>query len=183
MRVTLGRKQTTVNRPTAELDIAHLCEHLQASVYYIDADRQARPLAFSDDDERLPLDEVARGHGDEKLAEVVSQALAGDTVDDEFLVVDRGRVIRRVTPVRSGESVVGCWVSYQSRSSAEHRSRSQAAHDLRSPLSVILMWAKLIRQKPMTDQQRTDGLDTIIRNAELQRDLIENQLGRDDKRG
>lgn len=53
---------------------------------------------------------------------------------------------------------------------------SALSHELRTPLNAILGWVQLLRSHP-TDRHILDqGLDTLNRNANLQRDLIEDLL-------
>ncbi|BAZ11885.1 multi-sensor hybrid histidine kinase [Calothrix sp. NIES-4071] len=50
------------------------------------------------------------------------------------------------------------------------------SHELRSPLTSILGWAKILRSKKLPEAQLAQGLETIERNAKLQNTLIEDIL-------
>ncbi len=50
------------------------------------------------------------------------------------------------------------------------------SHELRTPINVILGWIKLLRENPSDEAMVKQAVDTLDRNAELQRDLIENLL-------
>ncbi|MBD2770807.1 response regulator [Iningainema tapete] len=50
------------------------------------------------------------------------------------------------------------------------------SHELRTPLNSILGWAKMLRQRNLNEATATKALETIERNAELQKKLIEDIL-------
>ena len=50
------------------------------------------------------------------------------------------------------------------------------SHELRTPIHVILGWVQTLLSNPLDESIRNQALDTINRNAEIQRDLIENLL-------
>ncbi|MBW4561038.1 MAG: response regulator [Mojavia pulchra JT2-VF2] len=50
------------------------------------------------------------------------------------------------------------------------------SHELRSPLNPILGWAKLLKNRSLTETTITRALETIERNAELQAQLIDDLL-------
>jgi signal transduction histidine kinase len=50
------------------------------------------------------------------------------------------------------------------------------SHQLRNPLSAIVGWAHLLRDRRLDDESTARGLDTICRNAELQGHLISSVL-------
>ncbi len=50
------------------------------------------------------------------------------------------------------------------------------SHELRTPLNVILGWVQLLRANPHDQGLVKQALDTLERNADLQRDLIEDLL-------
>lgn len=53
---------------------------------------------------------------------------------------------------------------------------AQVTHDLRSPLSAILGWAKVLKHKKVDDETRADAINTIADSAEKQKHLIEDLL-------
>lgn len=53
---------------------------------------------------------------------------------------------------------------------------SALSHELRTPLNVILGWVQLIRSHPSDQSIVQQAIDTLERNANLQRDLIEDLL-------
>ena len=69
-----------------------------------------------------------------------------------------------------------------SREAAETASRSKdeflatVSHELRTPLNAILGWAQLLMSSGADAQRRERGLDTIVRNAKLQAQLIDDLL-------
>lgn len=50
------------------------------------------------------------------------------------------------------------------------------SHELRTPINVILGWIELLRTNNNDKKMQKQGLETLARNAELQRDLIEDLL-------
>ncbi|HYP87068.1 MAG TPA: ATP-binding protein [Polyangiaceae bacterium] len=50
------------------------------------------------------------------------------------------------------------------------------SHELRTPLNAILGWSRMLQSKAATEEQRTRGVDTIVRNAIAQNQLIEDLL-------
>jgi signal transduction histidine kinase/CheY-like chemotaxis protein len=69
-----------------------------------------------------------------------------------------------------------------SREAAEAASRSKdeflatVSHELRTPLNAILGWAQLLMSDGADAQRRERGLETIVRNAKLQSQLIDDLL-------
>ncbi|GAA6616594.1 response regulator [Scytonema sp. NUACC26] len=50
------------------------------------------------------------------------------------------------------------------------------SHELRTPLNSILGWAKMLRQRNLSEVTATKAIETIERNAKLQKQLIEDIL-------
>jgi PAS domain S-box-containing protein len=69
-----------------------------------------------------------------------------------------------------------------SREAAEAASRSKdeflatVSHELRTPLNAILGWAQLLLTDGFDPQRRERGMETIVRNARLQSQLIDDLL-------
>jgi PAS domain S-box-containing protein len=53
---------------------------------------------------------------------------------------------------------------------------ANVSHELRTPLNAILGWAQLLASTPPSDEDFSEGLATIERNARLQAQLIEDLL-------
>jgi PAS domain S-box-containing protein len=68
------------------------------------------------------------------------------------------------------------------KESAEHANRTkdefiaQITHDLRSPLSAVLGWAKVLKNKKTNDQIREEAIQAIIESAAKQTNLIDDLL-------
>ncbi len=70
-----------------------------------------------------------------------------------------------------------------SKASAEEASRTKdeflaiLSHELRTPISAILLWAKMLSDRPLTDEEQfREGLHAIRSSAEAQKELIEDLL-------
>ncbi|MDP9149136.1 MAG: PAS domain-containing protein, partial [Myxococcota bacterium] len=50
------------------------------------------------------------------------------------------------------------------------------SHELRTPLNAILGWSRMLQSGTVTDEKRARGVDTIVRNAVAQNQLIEDLL-------
>jgi PAS domain S-box-containing protein len=70
----------------------------------------------------------------------------------------------------------------EAREEAEAANRSKdeflatVSHELRTPLNAILGWAQLLRGDGMDPEKSRRGLETIVRNAKLQTQLIDDLL-------
>lgn len=53
---------------------------------------------------------------------------------------------------------------------------AQVTHDLRAPLSAVLGWAKVLKNKQVTEEIRVEAIQTIAESAEKQTHLIEDLL-------
>lgn len=53
---------------------------------------------------------------------------------------------------------------------------SVLSHELRTPLSTIAGWAELLQSGDLEPEEARDAVDTILRNAHLQRRLVEDLL-------
>jgi PAS domain S-box-containing protein len=68
------------------------------------------------------------------------------------------------------------------KESAEHANRTkdefiaQITHDLRSPLSAVLGWAKVLKNKKTSEQIREEAIQAIIESAAKQTNLIDDLL-------
>jgi two-component system CheB/CheR fusion protein len=50
------------------------------------------------------------------------------------------------------------------------------SHELRTPISTILVWARMLRQNPFQQDELTEGLEVIERSAESQTQLLDDLL-------
>jgi PAS domain S-box-containing protein len=102
----------------------------------------------------------------------------------------------RVSPLISNGQVVGTITSIEdvteravretqllkareeadSANEAKDRFLAVLSHDLRTPLSAILGWARIFRDSPVTEQLVRKGAEVIERNAVVQLQLIEEIL-------
>lgn len=64
----------------------------------------------------------------------------------------------------------------EAASKLQDRLLSTVSHELRTPLTPILGWSKLLRDKTVNDAFLDRGLESIERNARLQKQLIDNLL-------
>ena len=70
----------------------------------------------------------------------------------------------------------------QAREQAEAANRAKdeflatVSHELRTPLNAILGWAQLLQTDGITPERQNRGLETIVRNARLQSQLIDDLL-------
>jgi len=70
----------------------------------------------------------------------------------------------------------------EAREEAEAANRSKdeflatVSHELRTPLNAILGWAQLLRSDGMEPEKSRRGLETIVRNAKIQTQLIDDLL-------
>jgi PAS domain S-box-containing protein len=76
------------------------------------------------------------------------------------------------------------WEDEQSRARAQAEAANRAkddflatlSHELRSPLSAVLTWARLLRRGRLDREKAAQALETIERNAQIQVRLIEDLL-------
>lgn len=61
-------------------------------------------------------------------------------------------------------------------SQAKDRLIAMVSHELRTPLSAVLLWAKILQIKPASGAELAHALEVIVRNAEAQRQLIDDLL-------
>jgi PAS domain S-box-containing protein len=60
---------------------------------------------------------------------------------------------------------------------AKDRFLATLSHELRTPISAILLWAKLLQESPVSNlEQLREGLHAIATSAEVQKELIEDLL-------
>src|SRR5262249_27781352 len=66
---------------------------------------------------------------------------------------------------------------------AKDRFISLVSHELRTPLTPILGWSRLLKDKALNNATLKRGLESIERNAKLQKQLIDNLLDLSDNIG
>lgn len=98
-------------------------------------------------------------------------------------LVDGGRIVGTITAIEDvSERVVKEDELNAARHDAEDANRAKdrflamLSHDLRTPLSAILGWSKLIRGRTLDAKMVDRGLESIERNAGVQLQLIEEIL-------
>jgi signal transduction histidine kinase len=95
-------------------------------------------------------------------------------------LVAEGKVIGTVTAIDDvSERVFREHELDTARQEAEHANREKdkflamLSHDLRTPLTAIMGWTKIMRENSPTEETREKALESIRRNAEIQLQLIE----------
>jgi signal transduction histidine kinase len=96
------------------------------------------------------------------VANVLSSAAERERTERE-----RSRLLRRAEEAR-GEA--------EAANRAKDVFLAMVSHELRTPLSVITGWATMLRERGADEETLCEALDKIIRNAELQKHLIEDLI-------
>ncbi len=128
---------------------------------------------------------MVTGRGDEAIAVQSMKMGAQDYVMKEHITPESLR-----SAVNGAVEIVRLQIQLQQQVELEQAARAEAekanrvkdeflavlSHELRSPLSPILGWSKLLQNGNLDEAQTTYALETIERNAKLQAELIEDLL-------
>lgn len=156
-----------------------------------DAVRDGSPAFYGTPEEvmtRFPHLAGARSPGDAALAALPLTAAEGRTVGAIGLVFDKPRRFSHEERVQTQALAHLCAqamdrallydLAQKERHRAEQANRAKdvllamVSHDLRTPLSAIVGWTRLLRSTPMDDERRDRALGTIERNAAAQAQLL-----------
>jgi signal transduction histidine kinase/CheY-like chemotaxis protein len=98
---------------------------------------------------------------------------------------ERAERILRGLAVQAGVSLENAFLfreAHEARQVAEDASRSKdeflatVSHELRTPLNAMMGWAQLLQMSRGDEAKQTTGLETIVRNAKIQAQLIDDLL-------
>ena len=101
-------------------------------------------------------------------------------MDAQGRIVGASKVARDITDRKRGEEERERLLASEkeARQQAEEANRLKdeflavVSHELRSPLNAITGWASLLRAGKMDEEQTARAIETILRNAEAQNQLI-----------
>lgn len=112
--------------------------------------------------------DARRGFSDEDVSFVRAVAnLLSTAAERERTERERSRLLQRAEEARK---------EAEAASRAKDVFLAMVSHELRTPLGVILGWAKMIRERGTDEETLREALDKIVRNAELQKRLIEDLI-------
>ena len=87
------------------------------------------------------------------------------------------KILRDETVRKQGEqSLIEAMRAAETANRLKDEFLANLSHELRTPLSAILLWTKLLREKPPEASQLNEGLTVIRNSAESQRALIDDLL-------
>lgn len=98
----------------------------------------------------------------------------GGAVISHLNITERRRIEARMSALLAEAELAK--ESAESANRAKDEFIAQITHDLRSPLSAVLGWAKVLKNKKASEQIREEAIQTIIQSAEKQTNLIEDLL-------
>ncbi len=98
----------------------------------------------------------------------------GGVVISHFDITERRKIEAQLATLLSKAQIAR--ESAESANRAKDEFIAQITHDLRSPLSAVLGWTKVLKNKKVNEQVRDEALQTIAESAEKQARLIEDLL-------
>ena len=104
--------------------------------------------------------------------------------DASGTVVGASKIARDITHQKSAELERERLLASEreARADAEHSSRlkdeflATLSHELRTPLNAIYGWAQLLQRPQVSDEEISEGLEVIARNARVQTQLVDDLL-------
>ena len=132
--------------------------------------------------ERVDHFETVRRRKDGRLIDV--SVTISPVKDPSGRVIGASKIARDITEFKQmlAERERLLQSEREARKEAERISRlkdeflATLSHELRTPLNAILGWASLLMARPGSAAELTEGLETIVRNARAQTQLIEELL-------
>lgn len=114
------------------------------------------------------------GHPDAGVFTPQAEHIAGGIAAQAATAIDNARLYRRVQELLDSERSARAQAERDSRLKDEFL--ATLSHELRTPLNAVVGWAHLLDQGSLTADQHRRAVDTILRNARVQTQLIEDLL-------
>jgi signal transduction histidine kinase/CHASE1-domain containing sensor protein/ActR/RegA family two-component response regulator len=114
------------------------------------------------------------GHAERDVFTEQSEHIVGGIAAQAAIAIDNARLYGQVQQLLASER--------SARSEAERVSRlkdeflATLSHELRTPLNAVVGWAHMLNAGTLTDAKRVTAVETILRNARIQSQLIEDLL-------
>jgi PAS domain S-box-containing protein len=114
------------------------------------------------------------GHPDAGIFTPQAEHIAGGIAAQAATAIDNARLYGRVQELLESERTARAQAERDSRLKDEFL--ATLSHELRTPLNAVVGWAHLLDQGSLTEDQQRRAVDTILRNARVQTQLIEDLL-------